>query len=539
MYILGINGGVRLGYRDASAVLTLDGKVIAAVEEERLNRIKSSPHQLPELAIKQVLEIAGITLKEVGIIATHGSTWGEQYGHVMRNFFQTNFAHIPHLMRFHHHDCHAAGSYFSSGLDEALVFTFDNSGDGIGTQVTLAKEENLEVLERIERPNSLGMFYGMVTQYCGFIRDSDEYKLMGLAPYGRPQIDLSDILRVSQEGFELNNEYIQKIEPGQPQPSIQQAIYSEKLIQKFGMRRLSHQEYTQFYKDFAASAQAQIELAMTNLIRKYIIQTGVRKICISGGVGLNCAANKVILEMPEVEFLFVQPASGDTGISQGAAYLANISKGIFPEKMSDVYWGKSYSDEEIGDYIQKLGLKATKIANPAKIAAELVVAGKVIGWFQGRMEFGPRALGNRSILANPLLKDVQSIVNQKIKFREGFRPFCPSLLEEDFDLYFDGKQKVAQYMTINYKAKDGVKELLPGVIHVNDTARIQTVTEKSNLLFYQYLQELKKLTGHGVTLNTSFNVNHQPIVENPIQAVSTFYGSGMDALVIGKYLLKK
>lgn len=539
MYILGINGGVRLGYRDASAVLTYNGKIIAAVEEERLNRIKSSPHQLPELSIRQVLEIAKISIQDISIVATHGSTWGEQYEQVLKNFFQTNFGYFPQLMRFHHHDCHAAGSYFSSGFEEALIFTFDNSGDGIGTQISLAKGTEIEVLERIERPNSLGMFYGMVTQYCGFVRDSDEYKLMGLAPFGKPNIDLSDILKVDEDGFEFNLDYIQKIEPGQPQPSIQQAIYSEKLIEKFGKRRLPQEEYTQYFKDFAASAQHQVEKAMMSLIKKYIVKTGIKNICISGGVGLNCAANKKIMEMPEVEALFVQPASGDAGISQGAAYLANLSQAIILEKIQDVYWGKSYSNEEILVSIQKLGVKYQEIQNPAKVAAELVATGKIIGWFQGKMEFGPRALGNRSILANPLLKDIQSKVNQKIKFREGFRPFCPSILEEDFDLYFEGKQNIAPFMTINYKAKEGVGNILSGVIHVNQTARVQTVNKQQNPLYYQYLQNLKQLIGHGVSLNTSFNVNHQPIVEHPIQAISTFYGSGLDALVMGNYLLEK
>lgn len=539
MYILGINGGVRLGYRDASAVLTYNGKIIAAVEEERLNRIKSSPHQLPELAIRQVLEIAKITIQDVVLVATHGSTWGEQYEEVLKNFFQTNFGYSPAIKRFHHHDCHAAGSYFSSGFKEALVFTFDNSGDGVGTQVTLAKGNQLKVLERKERPNSLGIFYAMVTQYCGFVRDSDEYKLMGLAPYGNPNIDLSDILKVDEDGFELNLEYIQKIVPGQPQPSIQQAIYSEKLIEKFGKRRLPQEEYTQFYKDFAASAQHQVEQAMMSLIRKYIIKTGIKNICISGGVGLNCAANKKIMEMSVVEALFVQPASGDAGISQGAAYLANLSQDINPEKIQDVYWGRAYSDEDILESLQKLGVKYQKINDPAKIAADLVAEGKVIAWFQGKMEFGPRALGNRSILANPLLKDIQSKVNQKIKFREGFRPFCPSILEEEFDQYFEGKQKIAPYMTINYSAKSGVEDILLGVIHINQTARIQTVNKNQNPLYFQYLQNLKQLIGHGVSLNTSFNVNHQPIVEHPIQAIYTFYGSGLDALIIGDYLLEK
>ncbi|MCO5233263.1 MAG: hypothetical protein M9888_05965 [Chitinophagales bacterium] len=539
MYILGINGGVRLGYRDASAVLMKDGEILAAVEEERLNRIKSSPHQLPDLAIRQVLEIAKITIQDVNIVATHGSTWGEQYEDILKNYFETNFGYCPQIMRFHHHDCHAAGSYFSSGFQESLIFTFDNSGDGIGTQVAIGRGTQIEVLERIERPNSLGMFYGMVTQYCGFVRDSDEFKLMGLAPYGKAEIDLSDVLKVDENGFFLNLDYIQKIIPGQPQPSIQQAIFSDKLIQQYGINRLPKTPLTSFYKDFAASAQQRLEIAMISLIKKYIRQTGIKKVCISGGVGLNCAANKVIIEMSEVDALFVQPAAGDAGISQGATYLAGISQGITPQKVTNVYWGQSYTNEEIESTFKKLGLQPKHTKDPALLAAQMVAKGRVIGWFQGRMEFGPRALGNRSILTNPLSKDVQSIVNQKIKFREGFRPFCPSVLEEDFDLYFEGKQKIAPYMTINYQAKEGARQVLPGVIHINDTARIQTVNAQQNALYYEYLKELKRLIGHGVSLNTSFNVNHQPIVENPIQAISTFYGSGLDALVIGDYYLEK
>lgn len=539
MYILGINGGVRLGYRDASAVLLKDGVVIAAVEEERLNRIKASPHQLPQLAIQYVLNQAGVSIQDVSCVATHGSTWGDQYEEVLKGCFISNFGFAPEIRRYHHHDCHAAGSFYSSGFEEALVLTIDNSGDGVGTQVAVARGSEIQVLKRIARPNSLGIFYGMVTQYCGFVRDSDEYKLMGLAPYGEPNIDLSDVLRVDKDGFEFNTDYIQEIVSGQPQPSIQQPIYSQKLIDTFGSARLPKSEISQFYKNFAASAQKQLELAITNLVRKYILETGIRQVCIAGGVGLNCVANKVVMAMPEVEGLFVQPASGDAGISQGAAYLASVDLGVQPQPIADVYWGKAYSSEDILSAIQKIGVQAQRVDNPAVVAAELVAKGQVVGWFQGRMEFGPRALGNRSILANPAVKNIQSIVNQKIKFREGFRPFCPSILEEDFDLYFEGKQKIAPYMTINYEVKEGVKDILPGAVHVDNTARIQTVRASQNSLYYAYLSELKNLTGHGMSLNTSFNVSHQPIVESPLQAISTFYGCGLDALVIGNYLLVK
>ena len=539
MYILGINGGVRMGYRDASAVLLCDGKIVAAIEEERLNRIKSSPHQLPELSIRKVLDMNQISMREVAYVATHGSTWGTQYETVLKSYLETCFGYAPPIKRYHHHDCHAAGTFFSSGYKRALIVTIDNSGDGIGTQIAVGEGQEIKVLERIPRPNSLGMFYGLVTQFCGFVRDSDEYKLMGLAPFGEPKIDLSQVLRVDEHGFELNLDFIQKIEPGQPQPSIQQPIYSAEWVKAFGLGRLPHAEITSFYKDFAASAQWRLEEAIQALIRKYVKLTGISKICIAGGVGLNCTANKTILEMPEVESLFVQPASGDAGISQGAAYLASIEQGVQPHPIRDVYWGKSYLDEEIQSCLQKLGVHAQRIDSPADVMADLVASGQVVAWFQGGMEFGPRALGNRSILANPLKKDVQSIVNQKIKFREGFRPFCPSLLAEDFDLYFEGKQKVAPYMTINYKTKTGVKEAIPGVVHVNHTARIQTVDETQHESYHQYLKNLKALTGHGVSLNTSFNVNRQPIVENPFQAVSTFYGCGLDTLVMGHFLLRK
>lgn len=539
MYVLGINGGVRLGYRDASAVLMKDGEIIIALEEERFNRIKSSPHQLPELSIRKVLEYANINIQDIDVVATHGSTWGDDYENVLFNYFVCNFGYCPPVKRYHHHDCHAAGAFYASGYEEALIFTWDNSGDGIGTQIAIGRHHTIQVIERISRPNSLGMFYGMMTQYCGFVRDSDEYKLMGLAPYGQANIDLSKILHVHSDGFDLNTDFIQKIIPGHPQPSIQQPIYSEHLIELLGPKRLAHQDYSQYYKNVASSTQFILEEAMKSIVSKYVKITGINKICIAGGVGLNCAANKALLELDEVEALFVQPASGDAGISQGAAYLASIENGILPQTHNNIYWGTEYSNEEFEILANKLNVKYQKINEPASLAADMVAQGKVIGWFQGRMEFGPRALGNRSILADPTRRDIQSIVNQKIKFREGFRPFCPSLLESEFDKYFMGKQKEAPYMTINYSSKQNVRDELPGVIHVNDTARIQTVRQNQNPLYFKYLNNLKDLTGHGVSLNTSFNINYQPIVENPLQAISTFYGSGLDALILGDFLLLK
>lgn len=539
MYILGINGGVRIGYRDASAVLLCDGQIIAAIEEERLNRTKGAPSQLPEMAIHQVLKIAGISMKDVAVVATHGSTWGEQYDVVLKNFLKTNFGHVPQIMRFHHHDCHAAGAFFASGFEAAAVLTVDNSGDGNSTQIAKGTSTGIEVLERWERPDSLGLFYGMLTQFCGFTRDSDEYKLMGLAPYGAANIDLSPVLQVSQDGYEFNTDYIQPIIPGQPQPTVQQAIYSAKLEQMLGPRRLESQPMTEHYLNIAASAQKHLEEALVMLVRKAIVLTGSRKVCLAGGVALNCAANKVLINLPEVEAIFIQPAGGDAGISQGAAYLAALEKGVSPKPMAHTYWGTAFSNDEIRTALKNTQVRFTEVGDPAEKAAQLVSSGKVIAWMQGSMEFGPRALGSRSILANPASTDIKALVNQKIKFRESFRPFCPSVLEEDAPLYFEGKQRIAPYMTINYDCTAKAQKEIPGVVHVDQTARIQTVDKTTQPLYRSYLEQLKKMCGHGVSLNTSFNVNRQPIVHSPYEAIGTFFSCGLDALVMGDFFLSK
>lgn len=539
MYILGINGGVRIGYRDASAVLLHNGQIVAAAEEERFNRIKASPSQLPELSVRFVLQQADITMKDVTAVATHGSTWGHDYETVLKNYLLTNFGHAPEIMRFHHHDCHAAGAYFASGFEEAVILSIDNSGDGISTQIAHGKAENIDIIERIARPNSLGLFYGMITQFCGFQRDSDEYKLMGLAPYGKPDIDLSDILRIDGPHYLLSHEYLQPIVPGQPQPSLQQAIYSDKLTHKLGHRRLPGSPMQQHYMDIAASAQKLLEEVICNMVREAVLLTGVRKVCLAGGVALNCAANKAILEMPEVEELFVQPAAGDAGISQGAAYLACLEKGVRPQAIPHSYWGQSFSEDEIRKAFLQTGVTYKEVAHPAETAAALVARGKVVAWHQGRFEFGPRALGNRSILANPAIPDIKHLVNHKIKFRESFRPFCPSVLEEDASTFFEGKCHNAHYMTINFAAKDLAKKQLNGIVHVDGTSRIQTVSPTTNPLFHAYLASLKQHTGYGVSINTSFNVNQQPIVNTPLEAIATLYGCGIDVMIIGPYLAEK
>lgn len=541
MYILGINGGVRMGYQDISAVLVKDGVVVAAIEEERLNRIKNSPNQLPERAIIEVLDIEGITINDVDVIATHGSTWGDQYQEVLTGYFKNTFGHVPKIKRYHHHDCHSASAFYHSGYEEALVISIDGSGDGVCTQISIGNADGLKLLHRFERPNSLGLFYSLVTQFCGFKKDSDEYKLMGLASYGdADNYDFDWLLKLKEGGqYELDTSYLVEIKPGQPQPSKQEMFFNQKLMDELGTNRRKGEPLDARFKDIAAGAQRHLEQAIINLVKHYIAETGINKVCLAGGVALNCVANQKLMDLPEVGAIFIQPASSDAGISLGAAWLASAAAGQKPVSTDNVYWGREYSNEQIAYILDQLQVQYIQVDNPAFLAAEYINQGKVVGWFQGRDEFGPRALGCRSILANPTDKDMQELVNLKIKFRESFRPFCPSVLEEDAHLYFEGAQAVSPYMTITYNVKKDAQEQLPAITHIDNTARIQTVNTRQNPIYYQLLQHLKDLNGHGVVLNTSFNRDNEPIVHSPIDAISAFYGCGMDVLVIGDCVVRK
>ena len=538
MYILGINGGVRAGYQDVSTVLVQDGRVIYAINEERLNRKKHSAGQLPYLGIIEALKFANIAIEDIDYLATHGSTWGEQYEDVLKEYMRYQFGHCPKIIRVHHHMAHAASAYYGSGYDEAMILTMDASGDGIAIQKAKGKEGKIEILEQIPRSNSLGIFYSMMTQFCGFTRDTDEYKLMGLAAYGNPtKISLDEVLEVGTNGFKANPDFLKTLQPGAPQGSRQQAAFSDKLFQLLGEPRLPSTPFSDYYKDVAAASQQKLEEAILSIVKSLHEETGLRRLCLAGGVALNCEVNQQLMNLDFIDAIFVQPASGDDGISLGAAWLVSEENGQKPIPPSNYYLGNLYTNDDLLKYFELTGVQVKNISNPAKQAAELVAQDKVIAWFQGRDEFGPRALGARSILANPQHPDMKHIINKKIKFREGFRPFCPSVLEEDAMLYFDGKQAVAPYMTINYQVKAGHN--IPSITHVNNTARIQTVNKDQNPLYYAYLRELKENIGLGMSINTSFNRNQEPMIHNPIEAISAFYGSGIDAMIIGDFLLEK
>jgi len=541
MKILGISGGFRQGYQDVSAALVIDGKVIAAAEEERFNRIKFSPGKLPILAVKNILEFAQLEMKDIDVLAFHGSTWGDDIYEKIREFYQGNFGYCPFIERHHHHDCHAASSYFASGFDVSLIITADNSGDGISLQIAIGKNGSFEVVDRFSRPNSFGLFYQMITQICGFTKDSDEYKVMGLSSWGdRKKYEFSDVLFFENGTIQLNQKFIKVPKPGEPSLHKDELAYTSLFEEKIKVKRRTNQSIiTDEYKNLAASAQQRLEDVFCEMALFYLKKFKLNKICLAGGVALNCVLNQRLLNLTEVDDLFVQPSSSDAGISLGAAWISTQNRGVAPIKTQNTYLGLEYSSLSIENLLVNCGISYTKTENPAKEAALLIAEGKVIGWFQGRSEFGPRALGNRSILASPSIKGMQLFVNQKIKFRESFRPFAPSILEQDLAIYFEGKSTVSPYMTVTYNATDFAKESIPEVIHVDNTSRIQTVNKNDNALYFELLSELKRLTGHGVVMNTSFNLSHEPIVETPRDAIASFFASGLDVLFLGEFKIEK
>lgn len=541
MVVLGINGGFRQGYQDVSACLVKEGRLLAAVEEERLNRVKFSPGRLPYLSVLEVLRISNLSIQEVDAVAFHGSTWGNEFEEKLTAYFVQYFGYCPPIKRYHHHNCHAAATYYSSGYERALVLTMDNSGDGVSIQIAVGENGRLQILQRYQRPLSLGVYYSLLTQYCGFLKDSDEYKLMGLAAYGNPdRFDFSWLLDFRDGELFLNLDYVVTVPSLAPSLHRDEMNFNEAFVERMGRsRRLPAEPIADFYKDVAASAQRRLEEVVLQLIRHYSEKTGIRHVCTAGGVALNCLMNQKLMNAPFTDALFVQPASSDAGISLGAAWLAAAEVGDTPVAPEHASWGNEYDNEQIRMALDVCRASYEYVENPAETAADYLAAGKVIGWFQGRMEFGPRALGNRSILANPALPGVQALVNRKIKFRDSFRPFGASVLEEDIHTYFEGKQHQAPYMTVNYSVRSDHRETLSGVTHRDGTCRIQTVNATQNNLYYELLTRLKQKNGHGVCLNTSFNLNHEPIVNTPQQAISSFFGSGLDGLLIGNYLLKK
>jgi carbamoyltransferase len=457
----------------------------------------------------------------------------------LRDYFNLKFGDCPEVRLVRHYMAHAASAYRVSGFSDAMVLSADVSGDSVSTLLSFGKGSEIKVIKSVPRPNSLGIFYSILTQILGFQRDNDEYKVMGLASYGKQEVDLSWLLQFGGGEYRLNHEeYMVSVGANQAFPSKQEGIYSDRLVQRLGLPRLKEEPLTQKHMDLAFSAQKMLERAVIDLVIWLHDQTGSRNLCIAGGVGLNCVMNQRLLALPFVDRIYVQPAASDAGTAIGAALEVLAEQGVQPETMEHVYTGPSFSEEEIEKALQSFKVSYRREEDVCRFAAEKLAQGCIVAWFQGAMEFGPRALGNRSSLADPRDPAMKDRINATIKFREDFRPFAPAVLEEKVEEYFSDGVK-SPFMTLTFDVRKEKQAQIASITHVDGTARIQTVSRDTNPRFHRLISEFGMLSGVPMVINTSFNVKGQPIVCNPRDAVSTFFMTGMDHLVLGDYVLSK
>ncbi len=558
MIILGIN----FFFEHTSVSVIQDGKLVFSAEEERFSGIKGgkrySPFtvQFPYKSMYAALKYLDIKISDVDVIALSYDKWKHLRGmfskrwsyyddyYALRGLFHTKrilcsdyemlqymsdritpseLRKIP-ILYFDHHLSHAASAYCYSGFDKSLVFVADCCGEKSCSSLYIGTSKGLKKIKSFDIPNSLGIFYSVVTKHLGFNTFQDEFKVMGLASYGRDTYrdEFKNIITFDEKGnYKLNEKNMFN------------------LSAFLGPARKKGEEITQKHKDIAKTLQSILEEILINMFTYYRNKTGIKKLCMAGGVSLNCVANGKIYEAKIFDDIFVQPASSDAGTSMGAAALAWYKyTGKIQIKFDNMYLGTDYSNNFIEKQIKsaKLNYKFLQDKDLAKVIASKIAEGKVGGIFRGRMEAGPRALGNRSVVASPIISDMLETINH-IKGREMFRPIAPIVKEDRFDEYFTGKKN--QYMLFTCMVKPEVRKKIPAVTHVDYTSRVQTMTSKSNPFVYEVLDEFEKITGVAVIINTSLNFRGKPIIENPVDALGNLYSSGLDFLVIGNYYLEK
>ncbi len=570
--ILGLNAY----HGDAAAALVIDGELVNAVEEERLNRVKHSAG-FPGLAARWCLEDARVAPEEIDHVAVSRDPGANLLPKLLRaartpslRFLGArarNAARVRNVRRelaaalgvgesdlrarlhhVEHHRAHCASAFFVSPFDEAAVLSVDGFGDFASTMLARGRDNALEVLERVLFPHSLGIFYTAVTQWLGFPGYGDEGKVMGLAPYGEPAYleEMRRIVRLDGALFELDLGFFTHHVRGvdmtwdQATPTLGR-VFSPRLERLLGPARRPGAPLEKRHEDVAASLQAMLEEAYLGTIRTLHARTGSRNLALAGGVALNAVANGLIRAETPFDELYVQPAAGDSGTAIGAAYwvwnqILGRPRGFV---MRHAYTGPAFGDEAIAGSIRAAGLGAERLADEALFprAAGLVAAGKVVGWFQGRTEFGPRALGNRSIVADPRRGEMKDVLNARIKHREAFRPFAPSVLAEEAGAWYEDDYP-SPFMVLVYKTRPEKRALIPAVNHVDDTGRVQTVERAVNPRYHRLIEEFARATGVPVVLNTSFNEN-EPIVCTPEEALACFGKTKMDALVLGNFLLER
>lgn len=537
MIVLGLHGGVTVNQHEPSVCLIVNGRVVALCEEERYTRIKSSYGYLPYYSIQACLEKANIQASDIDLVVTPGLTYDffkDRISHYLKHYFGIQ----PRIECIHHQEAHLATAFYASGYEKALCISLDATGDGSSGFVAIGSKENgFKVLQSLPTKSSIGFFYSLITHYLGF-QDGDEYKVMGLAPYGNPNVDLYSIVKPTNDGWDFDWSFIKDNPPGK---SPFEPMCGAKIISLLGSPARTILEPTnQRHMDIACSAQKVLEECLLNYVsfwkKKYPELTSL---CLSGGVAMNCVANEKIRKSGIFEKVFVPPMSSDRGLSLGCAYSGSVMLGDKPQKLEGAYLGSSYSNDSIKNELDGNSIGYLHLDSPTDYAAELLSQGKIVGWFQGSSEAGARALGNRSILASPKTKEMKDAVNKRIKFREMFRPFAPAVVLEGASDYFELLGDESPWMCFAPACTEKALVEVPAVVHVDNTARVQTVSREDNLAFYNLIDNFGRLTATPVVLNTSFNLKGQPIVETPRDALMTFFGCGLDVLILGNYLVEK
>ena len=526
--------GLNVYHGDAAAALVVDGELVAAAEEERFNRVKHSAG-FPTQA-------AAWCLAEAGLSAADQVAVGCLESSIPRDL-RAQLGGDSELHFVEHHLAHLASAFFPSGFEDAAVLSVDAFGDGVSTMLAEGRGSSLEVLDRVAFPHSLGVFYTAVTQWLGFPGYGDEGKVMGLAPYGTPRFteELHRLVKPAGELFELELAYFRHHEDGiemtwaEGRPTVGR-LFSPRLEELLGPAREPDAELTAHHEDVAASLQAVLEEHYLRLAAALWERTKLPRLCLAGGVALNAVANGRILRETPFEQVFVQPAASDSGTAVGAAFHVLNERGF---AMEHAYWGPGYSDDECAAALSAAGIVGERLDEEelCAVVAERIADGDVVGWFQGRMEFGPRALGNRSILADPRRHEIKDVLNARVKHREAFRPFAPSVLAETAADWFE-QEHPSPFMVLVYRTRAEKRELIPGVNHVDDTGRLQTVTRTANPRYHRLIQEFEWRTGVPMVLNTSFDEN-EPIVMRPADAVETFRRTRIDLLVLGSYVVRR
>ena len=570
MYVLGINSV----FHDSSAAILKDGKLLAAAEEERFTHIKHgkrpvpfSTWQMPFYAIDYCLKTAGIDLKDVDHIAYSFNPYlliekdkanaptieiplnmngYQRNGHdPWETLFLSSILNSPgqlvdgwphHLQKrfldsktsdwqWHfvdHHVAHAASAYYPSPFESAAILTLDGRGERATTTYSVGRNNEMTRIGQVDMPHSLGLLYEKITTHLGFLQSSDEYKVMALASYGKPvfEKDFREIIQISGNG--------------------NYTIHDDNLEERFGPARLRHEPFTGHHFNIAHSLQKVLEESAIEITDWLHEATGEENLCMAGGVALNCVMNSRIMQHGTFKNIWVQPAAGDAGTALGAAIWIDKQERKSTGRdfiMDHAYWGPQYDDTEIEEFLKKSKISYRVMADQAKETADILAENKIIGWFQGPMEFGPRALGSRSILASPIDPSMQNRLNE-IKDREDFRPVAPVVMEEDAAEWFE-KGGYSPFMLFVYDVKADKADRIPAVKHVDGTARIQTINRDQHPSYYNLLKAFKEKTGVPVLVNTSFNTLGKPIVCTPRDAVECFWSSPFDALVMGRFLIEK